>query len=253
MVFSASSMALGRDRGGAPRWDGAGRQCCPSSSRQAAAQAARTHPAPHRPPDARRASASLRARPPPPHPPLALPGGPQGWVGCTPVEAPVDLPAAPAQEQDSGQHHESATDKERQDHHQQHVVVEDGVRLRLWAGRGQDRWGRPPEARPSPPRPAAPLRAPSLTVGLLVVLSHLEVRAAVAAVLAAAVAMVGVGCILKLGGGAWGGGGTGRAQTSSSACSPSRLPGRGSGSKSPQGGGDSRRGGGEPRGSPHPA
>lgn len=55
-----------------------------------------------------------------------------------------------------------------------------------------------------PPCPSPPTPSPSLTVGLPVALSHLEVRATVAAVLAA-VAMMGVGCILKLGGGAWGG------------------------------------------------
>lgn len=62
-----------------------------------------------------------------------------------------------------------------------------------------------------PPGPPTP--NPSLTVGLPVAFSHLEVRATEAAVLAA-VAMVGVGCILKLGGGAWWG--AGPAQTSSS-------------------------------------
>lgn len=149
-----------------------------------------------------------------------------------PVEAPAGLPAAAAQEQHSGQRHERAAHEERQDHRQQHVVVEDAVGLGLWAGGSQGRWARPP------PAPARARPGPALTVGPPVLLSHREVRAGVAAALAAAVAMVGVGCILELGGGP---GGQGLLRPARRSPPPAGSPER-EWEEEPAGGGDSRRG-----------
>lgn len=71
-----------------------------------------------------------------------------------PVEALVDFPAAPAQEQHTRQHHEGSPNKERHHHHHQHIVVQDGVRLRLWRTRGQVLpglwWARPVHLLPHP-------------------------------------------------------------------------------------------------------
>lgn len=82
-------------------------------------------------------------------------GAGRGAGGRAPVDAPVDFPAAPAEQQRAREHHEGAPNEERHHHHQQHVVVQDGVglslrgpALRVRAG-GRGLW-RP---RPHPPHP----------------------------------------------------------------------------------------------------
>lgn len=92
-----------------------------------------------------------------------------------------------------------APDKQRHHHHQQQIAVQDwaGSACRARSGvraSGHDLWQ---------PCPAFP--HPSLTVGRSVALSHVVVRATVAEVVeAAAVAMVAVGCMMRLGGEGWG-------------------------------------------------
>lgn len=60
-----------------------------------------------------------------------------GQQAHIPVQTPVDLPAAPAQEQHAGQHHECAPHEEGHHHHHQHIVVQDGVGLCLGGAGGR--------------------------------------------------------------------------------------------------------------------